>query len=102
MLDGLAVWVRETGRPQNEQSPTIVRHEADRGKRMMDLWEREIDHPLLRGALNMAQITLACTLGLADRIPDLGWRSGHPKLCDWFGVFAARASFAATAPPSRH
>ena len=102
MLDGLAVWGREITRPQIEQSPTVLRHEADRSKRMADLWEREIDHPLMRGALNLAQITLACALGFEARIPDLHWRSGHPKLCNWFDHIAARPSIAATAPPSHH
>jgi glutathione S-transferase len=101
MLDGLAVWGREIRRPQNERSPTILRHEADRAKRMADMWEREIDHPMLHGALNLAQITLACTLGFADGIPDCRWRPGHPKLCDWFDRIAARPSIAATAPPGR-
>lgn len=98
MLDGLAVWGREILRPQNERSPTVLQHEADRSRRMADLWEAEIDHPLMRGALNMAQITLACALGLEARNPYLRWRPGHPKLCDWFGQIAARPSFAATAP----
>jgi glutathione S-transferase len=102
MLDGLTVWGREITRPENEQSPTVLRHEADRSERMADLWEREIDHPLMRGALNMAQITLACALGFEPRIPDLRWRPGHPKLCDWFGNIAARPSIAATVPPSRN
>ena len=101
MLDGLAVWGREIRRPQDEQSPGILRHEADRGRRMADLWEREVDHPMLRGTFNLAQITLACTLGFADGIPDFDWRPGHPKLCDWFDRIAARPSIAATAPPSR-
>jgi glutathione S-transferase len=100
MLDGLAVWGREIVRPPNERSPTIIQHEADRSRRMSDLWEREIDHPLMQGALNMAQISLACALGLEARNPDLDWRRGHPKQCDWFGRIAARRSFAATAPPS--
>jgi glutathione S-transferase len=99
MLDGLAVWSREIVRPQDERSPSVLRHEADRSRRMADLWEAEIDHPLMRGALNLAQITLACALGLEARIPDLHWRPGHSKLCDWFGHIAARPSFAATAPP---
>ena len=98
MLDGLAVWGREIVRPFDERSPTIIRHEADRSRRMADLWEKEIDHPLMRGALNMAQISLACALGLEARNPDLDWRRGHPQLCDWFGRIAARPSFAATAP----
>jgi glutathione S-transferase len=99
MADGLAVWSRELARPQDERSPKILQHEADRSKRMADLWETEIDHPLMRGALNLAQITLACALGLEARIPDLRWRDGHPKLCEWFDHFAMRPSFAATAPP---
>jgi glutathione S-transferase len=99
MLDGLAVWGREILRPQGERSPTVLQHEAHRSGRMVDLWEAEIDHPLMRGGLNLAQITLACALGLEARIPDLHWRLGHPKLCDWFGHIAARPSLTATAPP---
>jgi glutathione S-transferase len=102
MLDGLAVWGREIVRPQNEQSPTVLHHEAHRSERMADLWEIEIDHPLMRGAFNLAQITFACALGFEARIPDLHWRPRHPKLRDWFGHIAARPSIAATAPPSAH
>lgn len=99
MVDGLAVWSRELARPQDERSPTVIRHEADRSGRMADLWEAEIDHPLMRGALTLAQITLACGLGLEARNSYFHWRPGHPKLCDWFDRLAARQSFAATAPP---
>ncbi|MGH8634486.1 MAG: glutathione S-transferase family protein [Burkholderiales bacterium] len=99
MLDGLAVWSREILRPQNERSPTVLQHEAHRSGRMADLWEAEIDHPLMRGALNMAQITLACALGLEARIPDFRWRPGRRRLFDWFDHIAARPSLAATAPP---
>ena len=99
MLDGLAVWGREILRPQNERSPTVLQHEAHRSGRMADLWEVEINHPLMRSPLSLAQITLACALGLEARIPHLRWRPGRPKLCDWFGRIAARPSIAATAPP---
>ena len=99
MVDGFAVWRRELSRPQNERSPTALEHEAARARRMADLWEAEIDHPLMRGALNMAQITLACGLGMETRNPHLHWRPRHPKLCDWYEPIAARPSFAATAPP---
>jgi glutathione S-transferase len=98
-LDGLAVWGREIVRPQNERSPTVLQHEAQRSERMADLWEVEIEHPLMRGALNLMQVTLACALGFEARIPDLRWRPQHPKLCDWFSRIAARPSIAATAPP---
>ena len=99
MMDGLAVWGRELSRPRQERSPTVLLHEANRSKRLAGLWELEIDHPFMRGALNMAQVTLACALGLDARNPDFRWRPGHPKLSDWFDHIAARPSFAATAPP---
>jgi glutathione S-transferase len=100
MLDGLSVWGREILRPENERSPGVIEHEAERARRMTDLWEREIEHPLMRGALNMIQITLACALGLEARNPGFRWRAGRPKLSQWFDRIAARPSFTATAPPA--
>ena len=101
MMDGLSVWNRELSRPQHERSPAVLLHEAHRGGRMVDLWEREIGLALMRGALNMAQITLACALGLDARIVDFRWRPGHPGLSGWFDRIAVRPSFAATVPPVR-
>ena len=100
MVDGIAVWGRELYRPRNERSPTVIQHEAARSARMADLWEAQIDHPWMRGALNMAQITLACGLGFEARIADFLWRPGHPRLTAWYDRVAARPSFAATAPPN--
>ncbi|HET7363498.1 MAG TPA: glutathione S-transferase N-terminal domain-containing protein [Burkholderiales bacterium] len=100
MTDGIAVWGRELARPQDERSPSVIRHEADRSRRMAALWEREIGHALMHGSLNMPQLMLACGLGMEARNPDLDWRSGHPQLCTWFDAFARRPSFVATAPPA--
>ena len=100
LIDGLTVWLRELYRPENERSPGVIRHEIDRATRLVDLWEREIGHPYMRGALNMAQLTLACALALELRNPDFDWRSGHARLCDWYAPLAARPSFTATAPPA--
>ena len=100
LLDGLAVWGRETQRPRNEQSPTIIQHELERSRRMVNLWESEIDHPIMRASLNMAQITLGCALGLEDWNSDFRWRPHHPKLRDWYEPIAARPSFAVTIPPT--
>jgi glutathione S-transferase len=99
LMDGLAVWLRELYRPENERSPGVIRHEMDRAARLLEHWEREIAHPHMRGALNMAQLTLACALGLEARNPDFDWRSGHAGLLEWHGPIAARPSFQATAPP---
>jgi glutathione S-transferase len=100
LLDGLSVWLRELYRPQSERSPGVIRHEAERAARLLDVWEREVAHPYMRGGLNMAQLTLACALGLEARNPDLDWRSGHGRVSDWYGPVAARPSFVATAPPA--
>jgi glutathione S-transferase len=99
MLDGLAVWGRELTRPPSERSPSLIQHEAERARRMVDLWEREADHPLLRGPLNMLHLTLACALDMEIRNPDFRWRPEHPQLRAWHEPIAARPSFAATAPP---
>lgn len=96
MLEGLAVWARELVRPSDERSPTIIAHEFERSKRMIDMWEREIDHALMQGQLNMAQIILIAALQLDLRIPEFKWRSGHPKLAAWADRVGARPSVAAT------
>jgi len=100
LVDGLAVWSREMSRPAHERSPTTILHETHRSRRLIDVWEQEIDHPLMHGALNMLQITLACALGLDARNPDFQWRAGHPKLSAWYDRIAALPSFTATAPPA--
>jgi glutathione S-transferase len=97
MIDGLAVWAREIRRPQNERSPTIIQHEADRAARFTDLWEQEISHPLMGGPLNLAQITLACAFGLEPRLPAFRSRARHPRVSDWLTRIAERPSIAATA-----
>jgi glutathione S-transferase len=99
LMDGLAVWSRENARPPTERSPTVIKHEAARCARMAGLWETQIDHPWMHGTLNMAQITLACALGMEARNPDLQWRPGHPKLSAWFERIVARPSLVASAPP---
>jgi glutathione S-transferase len=99
LIDGLSVWLRETRRPQNEQSPEIIRHETDRAKRLIDLWETEIVCPTMQGKLNLTQIALVCALGLEARSRDFRWREGHSRLREWFDRLAERPSIAATVPP---
>jgi len=100
LLDGVAVWGRELARPENERSPTVIFHETHRSERLTELWEREIGQPLMHGALNRVQATLACALGFEARIPGFRWRPRHSRLSAWYERIAARPSFAATAPPS--
>ena len=99
LTDGLAVWLRELTRPREERSPGLIEHETARARRMVDVWEREITSPLMNGALNMAQLMLACGLGMEARNADFRWREGHSRLAAWFERISARPSFTATAPP---
>ena len=99
LVDGVSVWNRELARPENERSPTVIRHETERARRLIDVWEREIGHPVMQGPLNLLQIMLGCALGLEARNAGFQWQAGHPKLVDWYARIAARPSFAATVPP---
>lgn len=100
LMDGLCVWGRELYRPEDERSPTIIEHERQRTRRMIDFWETEIEHPLMAGQVNMAQIALVCALQLERRNPDLQWRPGHPKLSLWADKIAERRSITKTLPPA--
>jgi glutathione S-transferase len=99
-IDGLAVWIRELRRPENERSPTILRHEADRAARMAAFWEREIRHPWMQGEINMAQMTLASALAIEARCPGFDWRSGHPELVAWYARISARPCMRDTQAPA--
>jgi glutathione S-transferase len=99
MLDGLTVWGRELRhRPEEERSPIIIEHERQRSLRLADVWEKEIEHPLMSGRLNMAQVTMACALEYGSHVLGLNWHQGHPKLTRWLAVASERPSLAATAP----
>ena len=99
LMDGLSVWGRELYRPEDERSPTIIEHEQQRSRRMTDLWESKIDHPVMYGQLNMAQIILICALQLERRNPGIKWRLGHPSLSEWTERISERASITETLPP---
>ena len=79
MLDGLAVWSRELTRAQNERSATVLEHEAARSRRMADLWEAQIDHPLMRGARRRRPLVSGVGWPASDRLVED--RSGSP--CVW-------------------
>ena len=92
-LEGLSVWLRETHRPKNEQSSTIIEHERARAFRLLGEWERSITDPLMSGELNRAQITLFCALGIEKFLPEFEWRGAHPALHAYMNRQANRSSF---------
>jgi glutathione S-transferase len=98
LLDGLSVWLREARRPEAERSLTTIQHETDRARRLVDLWETEIDRPPMQASLNLPQITLICALGLERRNPGFRWRDGHARLHAWYDRMSERPSVVATLP----
>ncbi|MGE0698333.1 MAG: glutathione S-transferase family protein [Hyphomicrobiaceae bacterium] len=98
MTDGLSVWVREMRRPEGERSPTIVAHEAARGQRLADFWEREIGHRLMQGPMNLAQLYLLAGLDQAAHWKLADYAASRPGLRQWRHRLSENASVAATAP----
>jgi glutathione S-transferase len=102
MMDGVSVWGREMiYRPEEMRSETIMAHEEARALRMVDAFEKEMEHPALTGPLNIAQITLGCALNWrgAPKLCGQDWRAARPKLAAWSDAITARPSFEATKPP---
>jgi glutathione S-transferase len=100
MLDGIAVWAREMGRPESERSPTTLAHEAARSQRIADLFEAEVTRPIMQAEPNMAQLVLGVALETA-RIRKLGdLTDGRPKLAAWLSRISTLPSMEATAPPA--
>ena len=101
MLDGIAVWAREMGRPEGERSPKALAHETTRTQRMADHFEDEVARPELRDQASMAPWVLAVALETA-RIRKLGDLTlGRPHLAAWLAPMAQRRSMLQTAPAVR-
>jgi glutathione S-transferase len=98
--EGIAVWIREMHRPENERSPTLLAHEVARSERLADLFETEVARPLLKESPRMAHLVLAVSLevGWARGLGDL--TNGRPALAAWLGPISAMPSLRATTPPS--
>jgi glutathione S-transferase len=99
MLDGIAVWARETGRPEGERSPTTLGHEAARTQRMADVFEAEVAHPVMQAPPNMAQLVLAVALETARLRNLCDLTEGRPHLAAWLAPISGRAAMLATLPP---
>jgi glutathione S-transferase len=99
MLDGLAVWVREVRRPNDEQSPTIIDHELRRAERLSSFFNDLTSNPVFSEKMNLAQLYLFAALDLERRIPDFQWRTRNIELSKWFDQFNLRKSVKASLAP---
>ena len=99
LMDGLSVWGRNIVLSESERSETMIAHERQRSRRLFDLLESQIGHPLLTGELNLVQITLVCALQLERRNPDIQWRQARPESSKWMDKINVRTSIIETLPP---
>jgi glutathione S-transferase len=105
MLDGVSLWSREyLYREEAIRSQTTIDHERGRALRMADMFENEMENPVLTGPLNMAQITLACLFAARlNNSPDgFTWQDSRPKLSAWVERISALRSVTDTTPPPRN
>ena len=99
LADGISVWIREGFRPPQERSAGVIAHERNRAARLIEIWEKEVTHPVMGGKLsNMAQMTLLVALHLERWNPDFEWRENHPNLVNWAESLADRPSIQETMP----
>src|SRR5262245_34584803 len=99
LCDGIAVWVREMHRPQNERSPGVLAHEVARSERLADVFEREVSEADLRGAPKMAHFVLAAALDVALKRGPGDLTLGRPQLAAWQADISELPSLRATALP---
>lgn len=99
MTDGISVWAREMRRPENERSPTVLAHEVARAGRMADLFETQVEHSLMRGPLNIAQLLLATGLDYGASSGFKGLTEGRPRLTAWQRRMQEWPSMIATRAP---
>ena len=98
MCDGIAVYIRETRRPENERSPTTLAHEAARMQRLADVFETKVSDPLLQGPTTMAHLVLVAGIEDARNRGPGDLTEGRPKLAAWLKAVADRPSIRATGP----
>jgi glutathione S-transferase len=99
--DGIAVWIREMSRPQNERSPTLLAHEVVRAGRLANIFEAEVKRPLLQGEPRMAHLILAAALEFARARGFGDLTEERPGLAAWLPPISEMPSVRATAPPVR-
>jgi glutathione S-transferase len=106
MMDAIIMRAAETQiRPDKYTWPEGIQRHTTKIERTLDAFEdsivNESAHALNQDAVNLATITLACTLGyLVQRFGIEDWRQTRPHLSTWYDTFSKRASMTATAPPS--
>ena len=100
LAEGLtaAAWltVVEARREEAQRSPTWLTRQRDAIDRCLAALETVAPLP---SAPSYAHVVLGVALGYLDfRLSSIDWRSGQPRLAQWYATFAQRDAMQATAP----
>lgn len=99
VIDKAIRWVSENLRPKELKSEKVADACRQSVSQTLDLLETEA----LRWSLDrfdLGDIAICCGLGYLDfRHPKFYWRSGHPRLAQYYAHHAARPSMMATPQP---
>ncbi|MBY0431623.1 MAG: glutathione S-transferase N-terminal domain-containing protein [Rhodospirillales bacterium] len=91
----IAIRMERTLRPAGQQSETILARHRNAILRGL----AALEHEPMGDGFNIGHIAAICTLDYVQfRLPDLDWRTGHPRLAAWHDTMAKRPSLAATLP----
>jgi len=97
IIDAGLAMVMEGRRPEQYRSPDLPKRW--RAAILRSVAAVEADIAGYEGALSLAQIGLGAALGYLDfRLPELGWREGHPRAAAWYESFSQPAAMQATRP----
>lgn len=95
-LDGVAVWLRENGRPAQTRSDEVMRYEVHRAAHILGWLER---HYAPAEVLGFSEIALLCAVDIArDRGMAAHWGDPAPKLMGWVSRQVQDAAFEETRP----
>ena len=94
-LDGVAVWLRENGRPDGQRSEPVMRYEEHRARQVLTWLEPRWAHE----QRDFAALALACAVAIAvDRGMGVDWHSVAPGLKRWAENRASECAMQETAP----
>tara|TARA_B100000989_G_scaffold294138_1_gene272656 strand:- start:355 stop:960 length:606 start_codon:yes stop_codon:yes gene_type:complete len=99
LMDSLFTRSSQNRLDASEQSPTILKKETDRSKRLYRALDEIVSE--LEGKKHMGALTVACALSYADwRGAEDNWRVKHPRLDAWMKEIKQHQSFATTSRPN--
>lgn len=101
VMDATVLHVIESRRPAEQQSAPLLSRQADKIQNGLAFANARVvgGEYLVGGRLSVADIAVVAALDYLDLRMPHAWRRQNPKLSQWHGHIAERASFVETCPP---